>query len=111
MNDSITTKNINHLIDRLAEQGVVVSPDEVRYSLMNREEWIYIQPALTGLYPTPGAAHQFGIYIDSDRREMLTDVSMLKGSNQTRAKELLKLFSQTYHDIVADVNSELNIKG
>ena len=108
MNKSVKL-GISYLVDQLSEQGVNIAPDDVHYSLMNREEWIYVNSGLTGLSYPDGV--QFGVYINADREQFLTDTSVLPNKRQRkRAEELLKLFSQAYDTIIAMIYDETTYK-
>jgi len=105
----IVKKNLVSLVSNLGDKGVSVSIDDVHFSLMNREEWIYIDGGLLDLGYTPGI--QFGIYVDAEREKYYTDVSLLEPEQQKKAKVLIKLFMKAYSDIIDDIYEQIRIEG
>lgn len=111
MNDDIgfiVSHNLDLLIDKLSEYGVVISIDEIHYIIMSREEWIYINSDI--IYPNEDIPDMFGVYrgysggdIHSDI--VTTQIDHMSKSKQRRAKQLLNIFKDTLINILRDINS------
>ena len=102
-----TLHSIDLLVDRLAEVGVVASSDDIHFSIMNAQEWIWIDSDLIGLNYPPHT--QFGIFVDEKGEVFMTTTSFLDKVNEVKANKLLRLFKQTYVEIINDINDELVI--
>ena len=103
-----TLHTIDLLVDRLSEIGISVSTDDIHFSIMNAQEWIWIDSDLTGLKYPPHT--QFGIYIDESGEVFSTATSLLGKFEQVKANKLIRLFKQAYMEIINDINDEVTLK-
>lgn len=109
MNESeIITSNLEHMIDRLSEQGVSIGMDDVHYSIMNREEWIYINSdiVLEG-YDVPS---KFGVYRgyaggDIHMPIITTEIERIPKSKHKPTQKLLDIFKDTFKQILRDIDN------
>jgi len=98
----ITLTHLEHLISQLADEGVAVGIEDIHYSLMNREEWIYIDTDL--VYPTEDLPDQFGVYVTPEGNAITTEIDNISPRRKDKARRLLELFRSTYVDATNAIN-------
>lgn len=104
----IVKKNLERLVNRLSDLGVSVGVDDIRYSILNREEWIYI--ASDDVYPSEDIPDQFGVYrgysVGGAHTSMITtELDRITPRKKKKAQELLDIFKDTLTDILREVDS------
>jgi len=108
MNESeIIIKNLERLIDRLSEEGVSIGLNDLHYSLLNREEWIYIESDM--LYNGEDIPSQFGVYRGYGgggihTGAITTEIERMTKRRQAKAQRLLNIFKDTFNDILKEID-------
>jgi len=110
----ITTSRLQELVSSLwMQEGVVIDLEDIHYSIMNREEWIYVNSDL--VYPTEDIPDQFGVYVgyaggDMHSSPVVTELDRMSERRKDKAKRLLELFRSTYVAITKDINALTSVE-
>jgi len=105
--DLIVDDNLRELIDNLKIEGVDVDLEDIHYSIMNREEWIYIKSEL--VYPTEDIPDQFGVYRGYGgggvhNAPITTQIERMSKRRQAKAQRILDLFKNTLTEILKEID-------
>lgn len=107
MLNEIITQQIKGLAKDLQGLGYDISAEQIDYSFLDREEYLYIQS--DDIYPDANVPARFGIYrgyggggVHSGPQ--ITQIYRLDKRKQARAKKALELFSEYFWQILDDID-------
>lgn len=109
MIDELITLQIDNLVEDLRGLGYDISAEQIDYSFLDREEYLYIPS--DDIYPDANVPARFGIYRGYGgggvhTGAQVTQIHRLDKRKQAQAKKALALFSEYFWQILDDIDRE-----
>lgn len=107
MLDELITMQIDNLVEDLQALGYDISAEQINYSFLDREEYLYIPS--DDIYPDANVPARFGIYRGYGgggvhTSAQITQIHRLDKRKQVKAQKALDLFAKYFWQILDDID-------